>query len=152
MVKQENPVADVFTAAAAARLTGFRSTYMLDYLYRNAVVVPSITASPGKGRRRKYSFRDLVLLRSVNHLLSRGLPVRKLKVAIEELHKRFSAITRNGALPASRFLITDGSSVLLHDGTKNIYDLTNGGQMAFAFMLDVEKIRSEVVEALKKSA
>lgn len=145
-------VEDVYVASRAARLTGFRSTYMLDYLCRNQIVVPSVEATPGKGRRRKYAFRDLVLLRSVNHLLSRGLPVRKLKIAIDTLRDKFSEVSRDVVLPANRFLMTDGTSVLLHDGMKNIFDLTNGGQMAFAFMLDVEKIRSEVVEALKKSA
>lgn len=141
---------DTFTVKEARRLTGFKTTYMLDYLYRSAIVRPSKVAAPGRGRRRLYTFADLVLLRSVHHLLSRGLPVRKLKLAVHTMRRRFADIGPDGQLPPDRYLITDGEKVYFVDDNAKVFDLTGEAQMAFAFMLDVETIRKEVaVEVVK---
>lgn len=143
-------VVDTYTVADASRICGFKTTYMLDYLYRSDVVTPSRSATPGRGRRRLYTFNDLVLLRSVNHLLSRGLPVRKLKLAIHMMREKFPDISLDGLGGAERYLVTDGTSVYLFDGEAKIFDLASGGQMAFVFMLDVETIRNEVTEEIAK--
>lgn len=143
-------VVDTYTVADARRVCGFNTTYMLDYLYRSDVVRPSRSATPGRGRRRLYTFRDLVLLRSVNHLLSRGLPVRKLKLAIHKMREKFPDISLDGLGGAERYLVTNGTAVYLVEREGKIIDLTKNGQMAFVFMLDVETIRNEVAEQVAK--
>lgn len=141
---------ETFTVKQALRLTGFKTPYMLDYLHRTGIVRPSRSASPGRGRRRLYTFRDLVLLRSVNHLLRRGLPVRKLKLAIDTMRKKFQDISLDGHVGPDRYVVTDGTSAYLVEREGKIIDLTKNGQMAFVFMLDVETIRNEVAEQVAK--
>lgn len=141
---------DTYTVAEATRVCGFKTPHMLDYLHRTGIVRPSKSATPGRGRRRLYTFRDLVLLRSVNHLLRRGLPVRKLKLAIETMRKKFRDIPLDGRVGPDRYVVTDGTNAYLVDREAKIFDLTKNGQMAFVFMLDVETIRNEVTEEIAK--
>ena len=141
---------ETFTVKQAVQLTDFKTPHMLDYLHRTGIVRPSRSATPGRGRRRLYTFRDLVLLRSVNHLLRRGLPVRKLKLAIETMRKKFRDIPLDGHVGAYRYVLTNGTDAYLVDGEAKIFDLTKNGQMAFVFMLDVETIRNEVAEQVAK--
>ena len=143
-------VVDSYTVSEARRVCDFKTPHMLDYLHRTGIVHPSKSATPGRGRRRLYTFRDLVLLRSVNHLLSRGLPVRKLKLAIHKMREKFPDISLDGLGGAEQYLVTNGTAVYLVEKEGKIIDLTKNGQMAFVFMLDVETIRNEVAEQVAK--
>lgn len=82
--------------------------------------------------------------------MSRGLPVRKLKLAVHTMRRRFADIVPEGQLPSDRYLITNGETVYFVDDKARVFDLTGEGQMAFAFMLDVERIRDEVTAQMRK--
>jgi len=137
-----------FTAREAVSLTGFRSAHMLDYLARSRIVVPSRIAAPGRGRRRLYSFGDLVLLRALNRLLSRRIPVRKLREGLDTLRRKFPNLASEG-VPA-KFLITDGVNIYFDDSPMGILDLNNDGQLAFAFIIDMHSIKNEIDQQLEK--
>lgn len=143
-------VVDSYTVKDAMKFCGYKTAYMLDYLYRTGIVRPSKLAAPGRGRRRLYTFRDLVLLRSVHHLLSRGLPVKKLKRAIETMRRKFPKVPFEGQVGPERYILTNGSDVYLVNSESGIFDLASEGQMAFLFMLDVETIRNEVTAEIAK--
>ena len=82
--------------------------------------------------------------------MRRGLSVRKLKLAIDTMRKKFRDIPLNGCVGADRYVLTNGTDAYLVDGEAKIFDLTKNGQMAFFFMLDVETIRNEVAEQVAK--
>ncbi len=82
--------------------------------------------------------------------MRRGLPVRKLKLAIETMRKKFRDIPLDGRVGPDRYVVTDGTNAYLVDREAKIFDLTKNGQMAFVFMLDVETIRNEVTEEIAK--
>ena len=82
--------------------------------------------------------------------MSRGLPVRKLKLAIHKMQEKFPDISLDGLGGAEQYLVTNGISVYLVEREGKIIDLTKNGQMAFVFMLDVETIRNEVAEQVAK--
>ena len=136
---------EFFDTAQATRLARYRTPQMVDYLARTGIVTPSIRAKPGRGRRRLYTFGDVVLLRAVNVLLSAGLSVAKLKIALDTVRSKFRNLTPEQAM--SRFLITDGQKVLLEDETHALIDLTADGQLVFAFVVDVEAARQDVIRA-----
>lgn len=73
---------DYVTAAVAARVCGFDSVYMIDYLQRSGVFVPSKKRPHGRGRHREFSFKDLVVLRTISTLLKNGASVSALKKAL----------------------------------------------------------------------
>jgi DNA-binding transcriptional MerR regulator len=140
-----------FTARQAAKLAGFRTTYMLDYLCRTGIVQPTASPCAGRGRRRMYSFQDVVLLRGLARLLTRGLPVNRLKKALATLQK--TVMRKPDSSFPVRFLATDGFRVFYPASNVSVVDLTANGQLAFAFLLDMHVLAEEVRhEAAKLSA
>ena len=81
-----------FTTKEAARIVGFRSPYMVDYLHRSGVVVASKLRNPGRGKPRLYNYSDLLLLKAMKSLLDRRIPVAKLKQAQRDF--RFVVLLR----------------------------------------------------------
>jgi hypothetical protein len=136
-------IAGPFTTAQAAKFAGFKSSSMVDYLCRAGILVPSLGANPGRGRSRLYTFGEVVLLRALNRLLESRLPVARLKEALERQQKDFRYLTAEGAI--RRFLITDGCDVFLEDEPGRLVNLNKDGQMAFAFVVDVEHARRDVI-------
>jgi hypothetical protein len=119
---------------------------MLDYLARTGVLVPSHLGHPGKGRDRLYTFGDVVLLRSLAQILKGGISVRKLRQAFQTLIAKHPEITPTH-VPA-RYLVTDGIHIFLRDEGR-IEELTPGRQLAFAFVVQLEKLRNRLSSDLK---
>jgi DNA-binding transcriptional MerR regulator len=135
-----------YTAAQVVRITKISSTFMLDYLHRMKIVSPQLAPTPGKGKRRHYSFSDLVVLRFVARLLEQGLSVKKLKASLAELRRQVPLL--DGDASATLYLVTDGTSAFWQKSANEIIDLTNSGQLTFAFILNVRQIHSEVVSEI----
>jgi DNA-binding transcriptional MerR regulator len=53
----------------------------LDYWVRNGLVAPSVRASSGRRRTRRWSIRDIVAIRAIQALHQAGCPVRILTQA-----------------------------------------------------------------------
>lgn len=137
-----------YTTAQATRIAGFKSPMMVEYLYREGVVVPSIRANPGRGRSCLYNFGDLVLLRTVRRLLESKLPVSKLTRALDTLRKKFSELGPESEI--ARYLITDGKNVLLHNNPSHLVELNKDGQLAFAFIVDIHDARADISADISK--
>ena len=120
---------------------------MVNYLCRTKVVVPSLSASRGHGRVRRYSFGDVVALRLVAKLSAAGASVLRLKDAMQRLRSAHPTITLT-TLPATHVL-TNGLDIYLHrpgDPIERILD----GQYAFGFLVELAIIRQEVTDAMKR--
>lgn len=138
-------VKKTFTAYRAAKIAQL-SHSMVNYLCRTRLLVPTGPYRPVRGKKRKYSFGDVVVLRAIGKLLQHGVSVLRMKTALNNLRERHPEITAK-SLPASH-LFTDGRDVLFREGRDVVRDL-NTGQYAFAFILELSHIQKEVV---KKSA
>lgn len=134
-----------FTCRQAARLAGFDNHMMVDYLCRQKLVVPSLRSAPGRGRARLYTFWDVVLLRAINRILSAGIPVARLKKGLSDLQKELKSLTPEEAI-IRRFVVTDGHEIMMVEKAGEIVEVTNNGQLAFAFVLDAETARQEVFD------
>ncbi len=121
---------------------------MVDYLCRAGIVIPSVRPNPGHGRSRLYGFGDLVLLRAMKRLLDAGLPVSRLKKALETQQKKFANLGPNTEI--AKYLITDGRNVLLANEASSFIELNKEGQIAFAFIVDVDQARTEVSAGIEK--
>jgi DNA-binding transcriptional MerR regulator len=136
-------VAESFLIAKAAALSGL-TPYMLDYLCRQKILAPTFPGRRGRGHARKYSFGDVVMLRALARLLNAGVSVERLKKALRALRSQHKNISRE-SLP-SRYLVTDGTRVFLRSA-EGLLDLDGTGQMSFAFVLELEDLRQEVLSA-----
>jgi len=138
---------ECYTIAQAADLSGLKVP-MIDYLCRTDTVVPTGGKSrPGRGNPRLYSFGDIVVLRAMAKLLLCGISVSKLRSGLKQLRDQHPQITRK-SLPG-KYLVTDGRSVYFINAQGTLEDLNARGQLAFAFVLEIETIRDEV--ATKKA-
>jgi DNA-binding transcriptional MerR regulator len=111
-----------FPAAQAARLGGCTRS-QLGHWRRSGVVTPS----EADGR---YSFRDLVALRVVVSLLEAGLPMVRVRVALEVLR------SEDGDELSGLRIVTDGVSVFACYDDGQILDALRRGQLAFFVAVD----------------
>lgn len=135
-----------FTVVSAARLSG-QSKAMVDYLCRTGIVEPSCSCKRGHGIARHYSFGDLVALRLVARLAAYGVSPTRLRQDLRALRNHHPEITLT-SLPASH-IVTDGKRLFLKqegDTLERILD----GQLAFAFVIELPKLREEVVQEMAR--
>lgn len=138
-------VLEGFTAAQACRLT-LCTPHQLRYWDKVGLLKPSIQTTDGRpGRRRIYSFRDLVGLRVVKSLLDNGLSIQRVRRAWDYLR-------RTGDMDdhlADVKLVTDGQSIfaVAHDETE-LLDALRQGQLAFFVRID--EIAQDVEEDITK--
>jgi len=130
-----------FSVNQAASFSGL-SLAMVNYLCREAIVVPSDGPRRGRGVQRLFSFGDIVVLRAIARLLEGGVSVYRLRSALKDLRVRHPEITVTG-MPAA-YLVTDGRDVLLHH-RNGVIELLRSGQFSFAFVVEMESVRKEAV-------
>lgn len=137
---------EYFSAIEAGEFSGL-SLAMVNYLCRSNLVVPAIGRRRGRGIERKYSFGDIVILKSVAKLLEAGVSILRLKKALENLRRLHADITQE-KMPAS-FLVTDGKDVYFKQDS-GVLELLSSGQLSFAFVIEVESLRREAITFAKK--
>lgn len=132
---------EAFSAQQACRLTGC-TPHQLRYWDRVDLVRPSVQTTGGRpGKRRLYSFRDLVALRVVRSLLDNGMSVQRVRRAWDYLRRTADMDTHLSSVT----LVTDGESIfhVAHDDDQLI-DALREGQLAFFIAIDA--ITREVEE------
>lgn len=130
-----------FTAQQACRLTDC-TAHQLRYWDRVGLIQPSIQSTGGRpGKRRLYSFRDLVALRVVKSLLDNGMSVQRVRRAWDYLRR---TADMDGHLAEVK-LVTDGQSIFkVASDEGELIDALREGQLAFFVAID--EITREVEE------
>ena len=113
------------TACAAAGIT-YRQ---LDYWARTELVVPSIRSASGSGSQRLYSFRDILILRTVKRLLDTGVSLQNVRSAVDHLGDR--GVTDLAQIT----LMSDGSSIYECRSNMEVIHVLKGGQGVFAIAM-----------------
>ncbi len=117
-----------FTAQQASKLTGC-TAHQLRYWDKVNLVQPSIQGTDGRpGRRRLYSFRDLVALRVVKSLLDNGMSVQRVRRAWDYLRRTADMDAHLSEVK----LVTDGTSIFrVAQDEEELLDALRQGQLAF---------------------
>jgi DNA-binding transcriptional MerR regulator len=121
----------VYTAAQTARLAGCTGS-QLRYWARSGLVSPS-------GPERSYTFSDLVSLRVVTSLLEAGLPLNRVRAALEYLAEAGDDLS-------GLRLVTDGATVWACRSDGQILDALRAGQLALFVAVDhfVDSVQADV--------
>ena len=143
MIAKKDPIFQDVDIKGAAKLSGLPVT-MVNYLGRTGVLVPSRPRQRKRGRVRRYILGDVVMLRILASLLRSGISVARLKKGLKAFRKYHPEITPT-SLPA-RYLVTDGTRVYLRHQNQTLETLDEGGQMAFAFVVEIEHVRAKILE------
>lgn len=130
-----------FTAQQACRLTDC-TAHQLRYWDRVGLIQPSIQGTGGRpGKRRLYSFRDLVALRVVKSLLDNGMSVQRVRRAWDYLRRTADMDSHLAEVK----LVTDGQSIFkVASDEGELIDALREGQLAFFVAID--EITREVEE------
>jgi len=121
-------IVEVFTAQQASRLTSC-TAHQLRYWDKVSLVQPSLQSSDGRpGRRRLYSFRDLVALRVVKSLLDNGMSVQRVRRAWDYLRRTADMDSHLAEVK----LVTDGTTIFrVASDDDELLDALRQGQLAF---------------------
>lgn len=121
-------VLEGFTAQQASNLT-LCTAHQLRYWDKVNLVQPSIQGTEGRpGRRRLYTFRDLVALRVVKSLLDNGMSVQRVRRAWDYLRRTADMDTHLSEIK----LVTDGISIFrVAQDEEQLLDALRQGQLAF---------------------
>ena len=106
----------------------------------------------GYGKRRRFSFADILLARSIRKLLDAGVSVLTMRTVMLQLSQQFRSSTIH-ALRDTRVVIRAGRPYL-SEPSRPPADLLAGGQLAFCFVLEVEDLwrKAEPLEAKRNLA
>ncbi|MEZ4295727.1 MAG: tetratricopeptide repeat protein [Polyangiaceae bacterium] len=131
------PVSETFTAAEVTRLLGL-STARLRSLDRAGVVVPTAL----KGKRRAYTFPDVIALRAARDLFEKRVKMREVAEAVQNLRRALPKVTR----PLAELrILSDGRRMVVKGSTGTFEPAT--GQMVLDF--EVKDLRDDVVRVLR---
>lgn len=146
---------DSTSARRAVEICGFKSVAMLDYLERTGVFVRQVSKEKRRGKGRRYSFRELLILKVIAKLLSNGASVSALKKALNEFQsKKWTADQASLGYGDQKIrdLVVSSGQVLFADSSNNFYDLTANSQMVFSFVVDFDQLHTELCDALSQPA
>lgn len=135
---QDDPLGDLYSTAEAARLFGVAESRLRSWARRGF-----LRPSAERGRRRFYTFQDLVGLRAAKGLLDAGISFREVKRSVEVMRELLPRVTR--PLVELR-VVADGQAMVVRDHQGSFEPLT--GQRVLDF--SVETLRTDVVEKLRR--
>lgn len=136
--EREDPLADLYSARDVARVFGVAAS-RLRYWDRTGFLSPS----GRRGRRRYYTFQDLIGLRAAKALLDAGVPLQRVRKSVESLRGLLPKVTR----PLNELrVLADGQSVLVRDAQGQFDARTGQGLLDF----EVSDLRDDVVRVLKR--
>lgn len=131
------PYGDLFERAEVARLFDLPEG-RLRYWDRSGFLSPSGQV----GRRRYYTFQDLIGIRASKELLDSGAPLPTVRRSIEALRRSLPHVVR----PLNELrVVADGSTIVVRDQERSYEPLT--GQLRLDF--DVRSLRDDVVRVLR---
>ncbi|MBO6939376.1 MAG: tetratricopeptide repeat protein [Deltaproteobacteria bacterium] len=132
-----DPLADLYTTAEVARLFELTESRLRTWA-RQDFLAPSVK----RGRRRFYTFQDLIGVRVAKGLLDAGVPARDVKLSVSAIRDALPKVIR----PLAELrVVAEGRAMVVHDEHGGFEPLT--GQRVIDFRVDA--LRADVVERLR---
>lgn len=138
-------VKSTFRIHEAVVLSGF-TKYMLDYLARERIFCPGGGETGKRGRRRLYTFEDLVLLRALHKICVDKGKIKHLREALMALRDEIGPL--DPGQPLDQLLFVQGSELCLRTGRDGGRQLRSG-QLTLAFVVDLRSIAAELTESVQ---
>jgi DNA-binding transcriptional MerR regulator len=144
---------DTHNAKTVIQLCGFGSVAMLDYLERTGIFFPQIRRDKNRGKRRQYTFRDVLVLKTIAVLLRNGASVAALKDALEGLQRiswKAEETVLEDKVGPLRHLVVSNRRIYFARNRDELVDLAAGNQLTFSFIIDLEQLHTELAGAWRQ--
>lgn len=136
-------------APFAAQLSGLSPT-MITYLSRIDVLRATGHEQPQRGKRRSFTFSDVLFLRVIAELLGKGIEVKRLGTALQKAKADTETWIHVTKSP-QRYLVTDGTELFIRNAGQ-LESKTFNGQFAFAFVVDLREAQKRLSESWPRKA
>lgn len=137
-------VKTTFSVHEVAHLTGF-SKYMLDYLERDEIFVASVPREASQGRRREYTYADVVLLRGLHTICKGRGRVRFLREGLQRFREEFGPLSPGSRVDKKLFVLGDRLHVMTEEeGGRALQD----GQLTLTLVVDLPKLSGEIASQI----
>lgn len=136
----EEAVTKGYRGSVASKVAGI--TYrQLDYWARKGIMEPSVTQSHGSGSRRLYSFKDIVVLAVLKHLLDIGVNLPNATAAASFLNEK-----NEGDLEKVT-IVCDGDNVIDCQSSEQLFDIMTSGKAVFAMAVSTiwQQVQDDLV-------
>lgn len=134
---QGDPLTELYTQAEVARLFGL-TPGRLRYWAKTGFLAPSAK----RGRRKLYTFQDLIGIRAAKGLLDAGLPLQQVRKSVDAIRAALPKVVR----PLSELrVVAEGQAMLVRDEAATFEPRT--GQLVLDF--SVGSLREDVVRTLR---
>jgi DNA-binding transcriptional MerR regulator len=134
-----------YAAHTVLAVTGLTKR-QLNYWITAGLITPSIERATSRGTGNRFSFTDIVALRTCSTLRHAGMSLQALRRVAEYLHNH-----SEGATFANTWLTSDGVDVFERRGDDMISALRRPGQAVITtFMVDLGTISTEVMNLLAR--
>jgi DNA-binding transcriptional MerR regulator len=138
-------VEEGFSSPAVVTLSGVKFL-TLDYWDRSGFLSPSLQRAHGRGSSRRYSFRDLIAVRTACELRKQGVPLQRLRKVVAYLR----TVEKLEHPLAGTRLVVAGDDVLLVRGERQLVSVLRApGQHLLRLVLDLEHLVKETAQAVK---
>ncbi len=109
----------------------------LDYWARTDLIRPSLSDASGSGSRRRYSYTDLLELKTIKKLLDAGIKLEQVRKVFDYLRQHVSTDI------ASAHLVIEGESVTVcTDG--ELIDVLKNGQGVLNMVFSMSGMKNEL--------
>ena len=118
---------------------------MLDYLAREDIFRPASVGGGTRGRRRQYTYQDIVLLRALHAICAGKGKIRHLKDALAVLRAEVGPMAAGQRIDT--LLFVQGDELCLRTGSEFGRQLRTG-QMTLSFVVDLKAVSDELAEVV----
>jgi DNA-binding transcriptional MerR regulator len=137
-------VKSYFLVPEVEHFTGL-SKYMLDYLVREDIFLPSASTADKRGVRRQYSYADVVFLRALSEICRAKGRIRHLRKSL--LNLRMTVGPLRPGMRLDRLLFVDANDLCLRTSGEGAVVLRSG-QMVLAAFVDLAEVTSRISEGI----
>lgn len=136
---------ETYNSKSASRIVGV-SLRQIQYWDEKGFIRPSVKLAQGRGSKRLYSFHDLICLKVMKDLTSRGFGLQKIRRWLRPLRQYSGA---PGSLESLKYL-TDGDKLfVITSDREKILDAMNG---QFVLSLGIGNLVRELNSEVKRAA
>ncbi|MCA9611400.1 MAG: tetratricopeptide repeat protein [Polyangiales bacterium] len=136
--RSDDPLADLYDRAEVARLFDLEPNLLRNW-DRSGIVTPSAR----RGRRRLYSFQDLIAVRVVKGLLEAGVSQRDVRRSVDALRSSLPKVVR----PLAELRVVAEGHAMVVRAADAAYEPATG-QLVLDFRVDA--LREDVVRSLRR--